>query len=419
MRIALLNLFLLFFIVCKGQNKDQRYEEKILMLCPKAEIIEVETKEDYVEIEYLCEGEKIETGLTFDLQILYSESEAVINDETLSRIRKKLDKKYFGWSIDEASLIEMADTSFYKVEVVHEQGIEDNVYFTLDGKFYKSGNIPFNEVWNLDMLEAHPFYNRFGYRLTRPDQTYEMPDILVEISGIALLNESELFCVQDEEGIVFRYDLQEEEVSQMYRFTDVGDFEDITINGDEVYILRSDGTIFSFNYRNFSGDFHSRTVPLNCPDIEGLFFYGAEKRYLIACKDKPINENNSVRHIYGMDDVHSGTLELEFVINLNEINSFIKSHYPEFGSTVMQFNPSAVAVHPVTGEVFVLSADNRLLTIYENKKLKSVYPLAEELFYKPEGLGFAVNGDLYISSEGIKNGFLKGQIHYFKWHPNE
>ncbi|WP_010526460.1 hypothetical protein [Thermophagus xiamenensis] len=78
-----------------------------------------------------------------------------------------------------------------------------------------------------------------------------------------------------------------------------------------------------------------------------------------------------------------------------------------------------MAVHPVTGEVFVLSADNRLLTIYGNKKLKSVYPLAEELFYKPEGLGFADNGDLYISSEGIKNGFLKGQIHYFKWHPNE
>jgi hypothetical protein len=54
-----------------------------------------------------------------------------------------------------------------------------------------------------------------------------------------------------------------------------------------------------------------------------------------------------------------------------------------------------------------------LIAIYKNEKLINVFPLPSELYYKPEGLAFTPNGDLYLSSEGIKNGYIDGQIYFF------
>lgn len=47
--------------------------------------------------------------------------------------------------------------------------------------------------------------------------------------------------------------------------------------------------------------------------------------------------------------------------------------------------------------------------------LKVVYPLPGELFYKPEGISFTNEGDMYISTEGNKKGYVGEQIHYLKW----
>jgi len=414
MRFLFLNIFIAVFLSCNAQDEKTGYVKKIMSLCPDADIIEIEVKEDYVEIEYLCGNKIVETGLTFDLKIIYNESETTIENKTLEIIHKKLNKRYFGWTIDEFALVEMPDTSFYKAEILRD-GVEENLYFTLDGKYYKPQNVALNESWNIALLEKSDLYNKSAYKLTHPDKTYEMPEILTEISGIAALNESEIFCIQDEIGVVFRYNLQNEEINKMYRFTDVGDFEDITIADDKLNILRSDGTIFSIAYTYFSGISDSRILPLNCMNIEGLFYNKNENKYLIACKDQLMNEKSSLRHVYSLKENSSEHAKIDLVIDANEINTFFRNYYPELDAEVIQINPSAISVHPISGEIFVLSASNRLLAIYKNRQLECVYPLAEELFYKPEGLSFTENGDLFISSEGNKKGYTGGQIHYFKW----
>lgn len=78
----------------------------------------------------------------------------------------------------------------------------------------------------------------------------------------------------------------------------------------------------------------------------------------------------------------------------------------------LQLNPSALAIHPLTGDWYVLSATNRLLAVYSQGQLMSVYPLPAEVYYKPEGMTFCPNGDLYLSSEGMKNGYIGGEIYY-------
>ena len=297
-----------------------------------------------------------------------------------------------------------------------KNAIEENVYFTTDGKYYKPSNMIFNENWTTDNLSVACKNEKLPYNFLRPDKTFEMPETLREISGIAKGPENLVYCIQDETGIFFSFDTKQEKITDMLRFTDIGDFEDVAINGDVAYVLRSDGTVFSFNHKNFDGKASQTIAAINCPDVEGLFFDSQKNRLFLACKTSPINGNSDHRIIYEMAPNKIRKTQISLSISSNEINKMIAKKYPSLAaeSNGYQFNPSAIAVHPLTNEKYVLSASNRLLAVYENKNLINVFPLPSELYYKPEGLAFSPDGGLFISNEGIKNGFVKGLILFFQ-----
>ena len=94
---------------------------------------------------------------------------------------------------------------------------------------------------------------------------------------------------------------------------------------------------------------------------------------------------------------------------------FIADNYKEITVLDLEFNPSAIAFHPITKELFVLSAHDRLLAIYSGKRLVNVLPLSPEIYHKPEGIDFYDNGDMLISSEGDKKGIIKGTINLIKY----
>jgi uncharacterized protein YjiK len=383
--------------------------------CPNAKIVETEVKADYTEIEYLCDGISIEVGYDEKNNIIYTEREAKIPTGIQDKIKQKLDKRYEGWSFDESLLVEMPDTAFYKFELM-KGGIEENVYFSLDGKYYKPNNIPISETWTEKNLSSVNKNKSAPYNFLKPDKVFELPEILREISGMTLVSDSEFFVIQDELGAVFKYDLQLEKITDMIRFGKDGDYEDIAIAKNQVYILRSDGTIFSFDYMNFNGKVKQTIAPTNSTNIEGLFFDPAKKQLLMASKSEPISGSDNIRVVYEMPGNELQKTKVNLEINIDEINKKLLKKYPEIVSENydFQFNPSAIAVHPKTGETYILSASNRLLAIYEKGILIDIFPLPSEIFYKPEGLAFAENGDLYISSEGMKNGFVSGQILWFK-----
>lgn len=412
MRYILLIALTLIAFTAISQTEKISYINKVKEYCPGADIVEMEMKADYVEVSFWCNGKITEIALNQKKEILYTESEVIIPEDVLAKIKNKLEKKHSGWIIDEFSLIEMSDTTFYKVEVVMG-GIEENVYFTTDGKFYKSKNIIINEPWNIENLKRCTYYNDFQFDLLNPDKVFEMPDQLREISGIAYSDESTMLCIQDEFGIIFKYDLQKEEVSGIIRFTDIGDFEDITIMGDTAYILRSDATIFSFNFKNFKGKYDQTIIPVSCLNSEGIYLTEGNLMYL-SCKDQSVNNTINIRTLYSFPTDRMYNSEVITNIDLNEINELFSKLYPSIKKESIVFNPSAININPVTRELYILSASNRMIAIYSNHKLKGLYPLPAEIYYKPEGLTFNEDGDMYISSEGIKNGLLGGEIYYFK-----
>jgi uncharacterized protein YjiK len=389
------------------------YLNKLLELCPNADIISFEPKDGFVEIDYQCEGKFFTVGINTKLELVFTESEAKIDTKTLAKLDNKLNKKYSEWIFKGYTLVEMADTSFYKAEL-WKDGVEENIYFALDGKYFRLKSFLVNEPWTLADLTASTYYQQAPYRFLEPDHTYEMPEILKEISGMTLTDDHTMYAVQDENGIVFKYNLAKEEITGMFRFTDVGDFEDVATVGDMVYALRSDGTVFYFNGKNYNGKFDQKVVQANSMNMEGLFYNPTDKYLYMACKDQPLNLAGTKRLIYKFTPQNMEKPHLTYTIELTDLQNKLKEHYPQLNTENVQFNPSAIAIHPLTGEIFVLSAANKLLITLNEQGINGVYPLPSELYFKPEGLAFSPEGDLYLSSEGFKNGFLNGSIYLFK-----
>lgn len=414
MNKALTVLAILVASAIYAQTEKKSYMNKVYELCPTADIIEVEVKNEYIEIDYWCDGKITEVGLNHANEILYIETEAVIPENVMTKIQHKLIKKYDGWIVDEYALVKLKDTSFYKVELING-GVEENAYFTTDGKFFKTHKMNLaNELWNIDNLQNSVFLKNAPYDFLNPQKTFYLPEILNEISGIAWAGNNILYCVQDETGIIFKFDITKEELASMIRFTDLGDFEDIVLNGDTAYILRSDGTLFFFNHTNYNGKYEKTVVPLNCMNIEGLFFDKSQKLFFVSCKDQSINSDGPFRSVYSFSPQNKHLPVLSLTIDIDEINNLFVKRFPEISSQKIQFNPSAIAVHPFTSEVYILSATNRVLAIYKDHKLTDIFPLPSELYFKPEGLDFNENGDMFISSEGMKKGYVQGQILFLK-----
>jgi hypothetical protein len=75
------------------------------------------------------------------------------------------------------------------------------------------------------------------------------------------------------------------------------------------------------------------------------------------------------------------------------------------GQKSLKFKPSAAAIHPITGELYIISAINDLLVITDRQgEPKIAYEIDGKLFKQPEGIAFTPDGDLIISNEAADRG---------------
>jgi hypothetical protein len=234
------------------------------------------------------------------------------------------------------------------------------------------------------------------YNLNKPEKKWEMPFELREISGFVLVENQKIIAENDEEGKLFIYDLKKKSIEKTIRFGKNNDYEDIAINGETVYILRSDGTIFEImNYRTIPKTIKHNTLLSQNDDTEGLFFDATKNRLLIACKENssPL-EHKKTRLIYEFS-LKNNTLNPKPIITISEEE--IKKKHNNF----KHFAPSGIAIHPITKNIFVISSVGKIMTeLSPEGKLLNVFDLNYHHFQQPEGINFAKNGDLYISNEG-------------------
>lgn len=254
-----------------------------------------------------------------------------------------------------------------------------------------------------------------GYNLTDPDVSLKLPHILREISGLTYIDSSSFACIQDEKGVIYIYDFQKDKIKRKFKFNIKGDYEGITRVDSTIYVLRSDGTLFEiadFGNKDFKLNTYSTGIPTN--NNEGLCYDPDNHRLLIACKGKAGNgkEFKEKREIYAFD-LTTRTLSTEpvFDFDLKTIKEFARQQkYPDRvrnkkkgknAGPEIKFMTSDIGIHPITKKLFVLSAFDHMLFIFNrNGTIEHIEKLNPEIFIQAEGIAFQPNGEMLITNEG-------------------
>lgn len=262
-----------------------------------------------------------------------------------------------------------------------------------------------------------------GYDFNEPNETFVLPNILREISGITTGDDHRLACVQDENGILFQFDLESNEIALQQSFGEDGDYEGLCRVGPFFYVLRSDGILFELKEQaaielraeedvQEIAEMRVNRYDLGLPiaENEGLCFDEKNNRLLIISRDKSPHTKTNDRLIYAFDLTRKRLLK-QPVFTLNPFSGKWNKQ------ANLSFRPSELALHPLTGEIFVLSSKDQALFVFSPQgKIQTIQRFNPTIFAKPEGITFLENGDVYISNEGKDE---KPTILFFKYNPKK
>lgn len=250
-----------------------------------------------------------------------------------------------------------------------------------------------------------------AYLTTSPERIYKLPSVLNEVSGITGLDSAHVAVVQDERGIVFVFDLVSGKVVNQFSFDSLGDFEGIAYTGSSLFILRSDGRLTEwedFDKQNGSGKITHYSLQLQTKDNEGLCYDKANHRLLIAAKSKPENPGEKdERYVYSFNLTQKELVpEPVYKFNINTLSAFADDTGFYTGSSairkpkIFNFRPSGLSIHPVTNEIYVLSATDQMMIRFDTTgKPLTMTSLVQSHFTKPEGITFLSDSTMVICNE--------------------
>jgi hypothetical protein len=258
-----------------------------------------------------------------------------------------------------------------------------------------------------------PVYeNPEGYDFSRPERIFMKEDLL-EISGITFHHDNidSAFAVNDEQGKVYRFKSLKKK-PDFVRFGKQGDYEDIAAYKRFVFVLRSDGQLFSFSLDSIRDkEVTSRRWKDLLPkgEYEGMFIHEAESKLYVLCKacEKEKKYISGFEFDLVGDSVH---LVNTFSIDTRDLR---EKYGMKWG-----FRPSALAWNKSTREWYIISSVNKMLLITDSGwDIKKEYELNPKVFIQPEGIAFDANRNLYVSNEG--NETRNGNVVRFMLHPEK
>lgn len=246
--------------------------------------------------------------------------------------------------------------------------------------------------------------SQIPYDLGDPSRTIDLPEELREISGLSMTGDTELLAaIGDEKGQVFFINSKSGKVERSPIFREKGDFEDLVMLGDSVWCVKSDGDLYKITDLDGSSPsyekFESGFLEQGRDDVEGLCFDEKNNRLLLACKG--MADSFNVRRFIAFD-LKTKQFQQEPVLSLDPCD--VEKAMPG-AKKGKPFSPSGLAIHPKTGEVYVISSVGKMLAVLSPEGiLKHAFKLDKDLLPQPEGIAFGADGTLYLSSEGKKGG---------------
>lgn len=243
------------------------------------------------------------------------------------------------------------------------------------------------------------------YAFDAPEASIPLAAELREISGITVLSDGRLGAVQDEEGILYLLDPDTGEIGERLSFGNSGDYEGIEVAGDRLFVLMSNGTLLELTGWEQGEpqtlEFETHLKGKN--DTEGIGYDAAGNRLLVVTKEDPgADMDKDFKAVYAFD-LSANTMAEEpvYVIDTRTFEDQLTGKG--------KFKPSALAVNPSDGQVFILSSTSKaVVTLDAGGEVAGVWNLSEDTYEQPEGIAFLPGGDLLISSEGVNR---PGMLH--------
>lgn len=253
------------------------------------------------------------------------------------------------------------------------------------------------------LLQATP-PDTLPYDLQNPSFIINLvSEDLKEISGLSPTDSAGVYlAIADEVGEIYFIDgAGGGVILRKVFFREKGDFEGVEMVGKCLYAVKSDGDIFEIGcWDNENQSVKEYKTHLKkADDVEGLCYDPKRFALLLACKQN--TDSAGLRRVFAFD---LKTKQLSdkpvYTIDPETVNRMV----PLDGDKNRYFSPSGIAIHPKTGDVYVISsAQKRLIVLdYKTGAIRYAVRLDKKLLPQPEGIAFDAEGNLHLSSEGKK-----------------
>ncbi|MEO5910583.1 MAG: SdiA-regulated domain-containing protein [Pelobium sp.] len=252
------------------------------------------------------------------------------------------------------------------------------------------------------------------------NEVITLPSELKEISGITFITDSIVAAIEDEHGILYFININTKKIIKKYEFSGDGDYEDLERVGNDIYITESNGTIFEIkDFDTNNPKMNKYKTPLKKKnDIESITYNTENKVLLLAVKKHNLDKDDKESEEKNIYQFSLATKKLDekpfYRIKIKDIENFYKGGPLEekskkFLKTLGNENltevitPSAMAYHPITGELYILSSINHIVVVLNKEgNFSNIIKFAGVDFRQPEGISFNSKGELFISNEGQK-----------------
>jgi uncharacterized protein YjiK len=244
------------------------------------------------------------------------------------------------------------------------------------------------------------FSNSERYDLATP-VVIKLPQALDEISGIIYYpKDTSVFAIIDEDGLLFKVGLNQKQAIKKWDFDKKRDFEDLVLRDSTFYVLISNGDVETIHFANNDSIITSRSkVPdadKKINEFESMYYDDSLHQIILLCKNCEDDGSKTVTAWAYNDSTQE--YSPAFTIDMLPIAE-------KLGDRKLKLKPSAAAINPATGELYILSSIEHLLVVTDRKGVfKELYHLDPSLYKQAEGLAFTPAGDLIISNEWHETG---------------
>jgi len=233
------------------------------------------------------------------------------------------------------------------------------------------------------------------------EATYNLPSELTEVSGLAVAGPDSVFTHDDEFAIIYEFRLSDGHILRTFALgqpTIEGDFEGIATAGEQVFLVTSDGLIYSArpgkNGKRVPYRVYDSGVGPRC-EVEGLSQAPTAGDLLLLCKRLRNDPDDTRLEIFRW---HIGAERAEPRPFLSlPFDGLIDEHERA------EFRPSGIEWDPARRHLVIVSARNRLVLyldpsggLIERKRLSG------DRHPKTEGIAIMPDGRMVLADEGSR-----------------